>query len=132
VRPADNVTANEQLIRNLYDGFNARDIDAVLSKLSEDVTWANGMDGGHIHGREAVRAYWTLQWSTIDPHVEPVNVALGDAGSVTVEVHQVVRDLQGAVLLDETVRHVFLIEDGLVSRFDIRSASQLSTIVHAT
>ncbi len=132
MRPAVKVTANERLIRNLYDGFNARDIDAVLSKLAEDVTWANGMDGGHIHGCEAVRGYWTLQWSTIDPHVEPVNVVPDEDGSVTVEVHQVVRDLQGQLLLDETVRHVFRIDDGLVSRFDIRSASQLSAIVHRT
>jgi len=47
-----------------------------------------------------------------------------------VEVHQVVHDLQGALLLDEMVRHVFRIEGGKVKRFDIKSASQLSSIVH--
>ena len=45
--------------------FNARDIDGVLTVLTDDVAWANGMDGGYVHGREAVRAYWTRQW-TID------------------------------------------------------------------
>jgi hypothetical protein len=30
-----------------------------------------------------------------------------------------VRDLNGSILSDKTVRHVFHIEDGLVRRFDI-------------
>jgi len=47
-------------------------------------------------------------------------------------VHQVVHDLQGTLLLEETVRHVFRITGGLVSRFDIGSASELSTIAHGT
>ncbi len=35
-----------ELIQRLYHSFNARDIDDVLSALSEDVAWANGMEGG--------------------------------------------------------------------------------------
>jgi hypothetical protein len=30
------------ILRNIYDRFNARDIDAVLA---DDVAWANGMEG---------------------------------------------------------------------------------------
>ena len=37
-----------------------------------------------------------------------------------VEVHQTVRDLQGAVLVDQMVGHIFKIENGLITRFDIR------------
>jgi ketosteroid isomerase-like protein len=51
------------VLKNIYQGFNARDVDRVLGVLAEDVVWANGMDGGHVHGREAVRAYWTRQWA---------------------------------------------------------------------
>jgi hypothetical protein len=29
------------------------------------------MDGGYVHGREAVREYWTRQWTMVSPHVEP-------------------------------------------------------------
>ena len=61
-----------KLLERLYDRFNARDIDSVLTALADDVAWANGMDGGHVHGREAVRAYWTRQWTMVSPHVEPV------------------------------------------------------------
>jgi ketosteroid isomerase-like protein len=45
-----------KLLERLYHRFNARDIESVLTALADDVVWANGMDGGHVHGREAVRA----------------------------------------------------------------------------
>jgi ketosteroid isomerase-like protein len=123
---------NEELIQYLYDRFNARDIDAVLAMLTEDVTWANGMEGTHVHGPEAVREYWTHQWSVIDPHVEPEHISQATDGSMVVEVHQTVRDLEGQPLLDETVRHVFRLERGRVKRFDIQGDSQLSSVHPST
>ena len=55
----------------------------------------------------------------IDPHVEPVAFAHGPQGKVVVEVHQVVRDLNGNLRADKMVGHVFRIENGLIKRFDI-------------
>jgi hypothetical protein len=65
--------------------------------LAQD--WENGMEGGHVHGREGVRSYWTRQWAVVDPHVEPVAFAEGPKAEVIVEVHQVVRDLKGNLLV---------------------------------
>ncbi len=126
------MTNNEELVRQLYRDFNAREINAVLASLSPDVAWANGMDGGHFRGCDAVRAYWTQQWAAIDPHVNPTQVTEADDGSVTVEVHQVVHDLDGKLLLDEHVRHVFLVQTGQVVRFDIENAGGLSSISHGS
>lgn len=42
-----------EVLKRMYDHFNARNIDGVLAALADDVAWANGMDGGHVHGREA-------------------------------------------------------------------------------
>jgi ketosteroid isomerase-like protein len=111
-----------EFLKQVYRQFNARDIEAVLAALHSDVTWANGMEGGHVHGREAVRSYWTRQWATIDPRVEPTRFSTGADGEIVVEVHQTVRDLQGAVLVDQMVGHIFRIENGLITRFDIREA----------
>ena len=58
----------------------------------------------------------------IDPHVEPVAFAQGSEGEVIVELHQLVRDLNGNSLADKIVGHVFRIENGLIKRFDIQSA----------
>jgi limonene-1,2-epoxide hydrolase len=114
-----------KVVEGLYARFNARDIDGVLRQLTDDVAWANGMDGGHVHGHEGVRAYWTRQWSLISPHVEPVGFRRDADGAVVAEVIQTIRDLDGEPLgqahglKDKTVGHVFRLRDGKVARFDI-------------
>lgn len=111
-----------EVLKFLYDRFNARDMETVLTAMHEDVMWANGMEGGHVRGRDGVRSYWTRQWAMIDPHVEPVDFFTSSDGEVIVEVHQIVRNLQGNVLVDQMVGHIFKIENGLVKRFDIRGS----------
>jgi hypothetical protein len=111
-----------ELLKLLYDRFNARDMETVLTAMHDDVLWANGMEGGYVRGRDGVRSYWTRQWAMIDPHVEPVSFSAGSDGKVVVEVHQMVRDLQGKVIVDQMVGHIFQIENGQVTRFDIRGA----------
>ena len=115
------------VLRDMYDRFNARDIDGVLGALTDDVVWANGMDGGHVHGRDGVRAYWTRQWALVSPHVEPVGFDQTPDGAIVVDVRQSVRDLQGRPLHDQTqglsdktVGHVFTFQNGKVARFDIQ------------
>ena len=112
---------NVELLKRLYERFNARDIETVLAAMHEDVIWANGMEGGHVRGREGVRSYWTRQWAMIDPHVEPIAFSSGPDEEVVVEVHQTVHDLKGNLLSDQMVGHIYRIEDGLIKRFDIRS-----------
>jgi SnoaL-like domain len=115
------MSPDEELLTQLYNGFNARDMESVLTKMHPEVVWANGMDGGYVYGREGVRSYWTRQWAIIDPHVEPTGFSSGADGATEVEVHQTVRDLQGNVVIDKMVGHIFRIEDGLIVRFDIRA-----------
>lgn len=118
-----------EIIKRIYHSFNARDIDGVLAVLSDDIAWANGMDGGHVHGREAVRDYWTRQWAVVSPHVEPVAFDDGEDGVVAVEVIQSVFDLNGQPLegqthglKDKTVTHIFRMEGDKIVRFDIQDA----------
>ncbi|HTV13106.1 MAG TPA: nuclear transport factor 2 family protein [Acidobacteriaceae bacterium] len=118
------MAGKEKLLRAMYAGFNARAMEAVLAAMHEDVLWANGMEGGHVQGREGVRAYWTRQWAILDPRVDPVSIVETQDGTLVVEVHQVVHDKEGKLLVDQMVGHIFRIEDGLVRRFDIRGAEQ--------
>lgn len=108
-------------LKRLYNRFNARDVEAVVAVIHPDVMWANGMEGGHVRGRDAVREYWERQWETIDPQVDPVAFSFGLDGEIVIEVHQVVRDLQGTLLADQRVVHIFGIAEGLIKRFDIRN-----------
>ncbi|MFM7427688.1 MAG: nuclear transport factor 2 family protein [Elainella sp.] len=110
-----------ELLRAAYDAFNARNIAAALALMTPDVAWPRAFKGGFIRGPEEVRNYWTEQWSEINPHVEPVTFHLEDGGQVLVEVHQVVRDLSGALLVDEHVGHRFTLENGLIQAMEICS-----------
>jgi ketosteroid isomerase-like protein len=109
-----------ELLRAAYLFFNARDLDAALKTMHEDVEWPNGMEGGWVHGHAGVREYWTRQWGMIDPRVEPVEFETEPDGRIAVTVHQVVRELNGNLLMDRLVEHVYRVEDGLIRRMEIR------------
>jgi len=56
----------------------------------------------------------------IDPTVTPERFVMESDGRIAVHVHQVVRDLEGNVILDGMVEHVYRIEDGLIKSMEIR------------
>jgi hypothetical protein len=87
--------------------------------MAPDVRWPNGWEGGYVNGRDEVRDYWRRQWAEIDPTVEPVAVDVQDDGSVAVRVHQVVRDLDGNLMADGEVLHVYRFADGLIAEMSI-------------
>jgi hypothetical protein len=113
-------SSNRDLLTKIYAAFNQRDIDTALSHMAADVDWPNGMEGGRVHGREAVRQYWTRQWSQINPRVEPQGFHTDSSGVTIVDVHQVIRDLSGQFLADRMVQHIYLISNGLIQSMEIR------------
>jgi ketosteroid isomerase-like protein len=108
-------------IQELYDGFNARDAEAVLRIMTEDVDWPNGWEGGWVRGRDAVREYWARQWAAIDPTVEPLAIDPRPDGVIAVRVHQVVCDIDGRLMTEGEVTHVYEMRDGLVARMTIEA-----------
>ena len=115
----DQLSPDFELLRAAYAAFNARDINAALALMTADVAWPRAFKGGFVRGPEEVRAYWTEQWSKIDPHVEPIAFHPEDDGSILVVVHQVVRDLAGAVIADEHVGHRFKIDHDLIQLMEV-------------
>jgi ketosteroid isomerase-like protein len=113
------LSGDREILVAAYREFNARRLDAALALMHPDVVWPNGMEGGYVHGHDGVRIYWTRQWGMIDPHVEPVNMETDTQGRTVVEVHQVVRDLDGKLLLDTIVHHAYTIRDGRIERMEI-------------
>jgi hypothetical protein len=116
---SDQPSPETDLLRAAYAAFNARDVDAALATMSPGVAWPKAFKGGVARGHAAVRAYWTEQWSEIDPHVAPVSFHPEGGGRILVGVHQVVRDLAGAVLGDEHVGHRFTIEGGRIQAMEV-------------
>jgi hypothetical protein len=110
----------QDLLTQAYSDFNKRDINAALAVMHSQVKWANGMEGGYVYGHEAVRDYWTRQWNLVDPHVEPRSFQQDENQRIMVDVHQVVRDLEGNVLVDQLVQHLYTFENGLIRQMDIQ------------
>ena len=110
---------NKKILQNLYDAFNKREIEIVLSLMDENVKWANGMEGGFVFGRENVREYWRKQFELINPQLEPFSFKTDAENRDVVTLRQIVKDLNGNLLIDKTVEHIFTVENGLIKMFEI-------------
>jgi len=115
------------LIERAYTAFNKRDLDGALALMSDDVSWPKASEGGKVVGKDEIRAYWTRQWSTFDPHVEPCEVVDLGGGKAEVRVHQLVKNLQGDILSDSEVRHLFTIEDDRIKSMDLKDEAGSSS-----
>ena len=121
IEPAiPNISKAQDLLVFIYDAFNRRDIEPILAVMDPNVEWPNGMEGGWIHEREQVRTYWLRQWKVVDPQVTPVRFERDEKDRIVVHVKQLVRDLNGAILFDRMVRHIYTIKGDLISRMDIQ------------
>jgi hypothetical protein len=109
----------QNLVKKAYLAFNSRDIDTALSTFHPEVQWPKAFEGGYVSGYDEIRTYWTRQWLEIDPNVEPVRFNERENGTLEVAVHQVVKDLQGNLMFDGRVKHVYTLQDGLLRRMDI-------------
>ena len=111
--------AIQDLIKKAYAAFNSRDIDSALTTFHPDVQWPKAFEGGYVSGHDEIRKYWTRQWTEINPTVEPTAVDEKQNGTVEVTVHQIVKDLEGNMVFDGTVKHIYTLEDDLLRRMDI-------------
>jgi hypothetical protein len=109
----------QSIIQKAYTGFNARDIDTTLSTMHPNIHWPKAFEGGYVIGHDAVRNYWTKQWSEINPKVEPIAVIQRPDGKIEVTVYQLVKDLDGNILFDGNVKHIYAIDDNLLQGMDI-------------
>ncbi len=87
--------------------------------MAEEVEWPNAWEGGQLRGKAAIRAYWLRQWREIDPHVEPVAITTRADGTVAVDVEQVVRQLDGTIVSESRVVHVYAFRDGLIASMHV-------------
>jgi ketosteroid isomerase-like protein len=114
----------EDTLRAAYRAFNARDIAAAIELMHPDVDWPNAWEGGRVIGHDAVAEYWTRQFEAILSTVEPEHFDYEPDGSVTVTVHQVVRDAKtGNLQADTHVLHRYRLEGSLIVRMDVLDAA---------
>jgi len=118
-RSGGRMANTKTLINQTYTAFNNRDIDVVFALMTDDVTWPNALEGGRLAGKEEIRAYWTRQWAQLDPHVDPLDISEEDGSNIQVRVHQIIKSLEGQVLLEREVLHVFTLKNDLIAAMHI-------------
>jgi hypothetical protein len=126
------MSPNQQFLQKLYEAFNNRELETIISVMRPNVKWANGVEGGFVYGRDAVREYWTNQYKVIQVQLEPLKFEKDENNRDVVTAHQVVRDLQGNLLADTTVQQIFTIEDGLISLYEIGDTQTIQEMIQKT
>jgi len=120
------VSAEIELLQRVYGAFNRREFESVLAAMIDDVDWPNGMEGGRVLGKNAVRAYWKRQFEILDSRVEPQGFTSEADDRIAVDVHQIVHDKAGNLVADQMVQHVYEIRGGLIRSMEIRSSGNRS------
>jgi SnoaL-like domain len=126
------MNSNQQFLQDLYNAFNKREIETIISVMNPDVKWANGLEGGFVYGRDAVREYWTNQFKGIQAELETLKFETDENNRNIVTVHQIIKDLQGNLLADATVQQIFTIEDGLISLYEIGETETIQEMIQKT
>jgi hypothetical protein len=107
---------HEDLLRRAYSLFNARDVDALLAMMTDDIEWPDVANGVVLHDKDAIRSYWEGQFAVADPRVEPTELIPAGKDMIAVVDHQVL-DRQGEPLTPPTVVfHRYSFEGDLVRR----------------
>lgn len=104
--------------KTLYKNFNERNIDLVITAMTDDVKWANGMDGGYVYQHTGVKEYWTRQFTMVSANVTPLEIK-PENDFVKIKVHQVVHDLDKNLLADGIVEHIFFLKNDKIHEFHI-------------
>lgn len=86
--------------------------------MTDDVQWANGMEGGYVYGHSGVRDYRERQFTMVSAKVSPLEIETENE-VVKIKVYQVVHDLNKQLLADETVYHIFRLRENKIVEFDI-------------
>jgi len=112
------------------EAFNARDFDAAISLLAEDVVWASFLSrtqGEYLHGREEVRTAWESQVDVLDLRAEALEyIPVGD-DKVVVPMRMIGQGRGSEMTIAASIVWLWTLgEDGLgtsVEVFDERAAA---------
>ncbi|ALL13064.1 nuclear transport factor 2 family protein [Caulobacter henricii] len=113
------MTSREAQILELYEAFNNRAFDDFFARVTADVDWTNDIDDSRLIGKAALRHYTLDETTALRAEFAPIHVQVLGNSRVAVLAHQTIRSASdGSVWSETRVRHIFTLEDGLVTRMD--------------
>jgi ketosteroid isomerase-like protein len=114
-------SANVQVMRQLEELFNRRDLDSYVELLDPAVEWSvskEDPDATVHHGREAVRAYlqgWIDAFGDLQIHMEEVGA---DGDRVRTVLHFTGQGTGSGARLEERFGFLFSIRAGLATKVE--------------
>jgi hypothetical protein len=82
--------------------LNAREIDALLSMMSDAIEWPDLANNAVLSDKASIHRYWTAQFEVADPSVQP-SAFEHVADDVVVSVRQHVNGVRGEVIVPPAV-----------------------------
>jgi uridine kinase len=108
------------VLREAYAAFNRRDPERVLALLAPDVAWPDMLQGRVLTGADAVRAYWTHQFTVVDSRVEPERFVVAGERVLAV-VRQRVTRLDDGTTDERTIGHLYTFRGDLVAAMEVHA-----------
>ncbi len=111
---------NVELVRERYEAFNQRDLDAVVEIFDDDIEWSTPEGyryGGTYHGTEEVGTFFERAFSDIEDLTLDVDRFIDGGETVVVEGTLQGQAAETGRTLDIPFAHVIDILDGKVTRF---------------
>ena len=103
-------------VHQMYDAYNARQMDAALTGLHAKVDWDGGAEG-MLHGKEAVERHWRSQWQDADAKVY-IRSSAWENSSLVLQVTLKTGTPHGAS--EQQIQNVVTFKDGLVASLRIK------------
>jgi len=113
------MTRDEDRIAELYAAINARDLDATLACYAPDARFADGLEGGMVEGRDAIRAHFIQLFETIRVELAPIDLAREPDGRLRARLQVETRGPGGGLWQDDLVTVWYRLERGLIVEQDV-------------
>jgi len=114
------------VIKQAYFAFNKRDMDGALALMVEGVSWPKASESGKIVGKEEIR----LLDSALGRVRSPCRTACnhqGTRGQSPRKSTPLVKNLDGDILSDTEVVHVFHVDNGRIAAMDLGTDADTSS-----
>lgn len=110
----------QAVLAPFYEAYNRRDIAAASHFLTPDVDWPDMAEGGRLTGPDALAAYWARNDQSIQVELAPYAYGVAPDGRLIADLVLTVHNRRGQLWSETTVRHLFTLREGLISRMDIQ------------
>ncbi len=113
--------SNIETVKKAYQSFNSKNAGAAICLMDENIVWPNTLDGGVVTGKKDLLAYWHRHFNQADYYTEPLCFEYKDDGTIIITVHAVVKTLDGELLKDQMVYHIYKAANGVIQSMTIEN-----------